>query len=171
MEQRKDKKELKDERQARRQLFKKIKTMLIWVLVLGVLGVGIFWLVTLPKVPQSATVSQRGIHWHPSLSISIKGEEVAIPGGIGLGAVHSPMHTHDPGGIIHLEYSGIVRENDIMIKNFFDTWGKDFSRDMILGNRAEEGGTIRMFVGGEENMEFEKYMMQDGDVIEILYEE
>ncbi len=34
-----------------------------------------------------------------------------------------------------------------------------------------EGGTVAMFVNGEENFEFENYLMQDNDRIEIVYGE
>jgi len=149
---------------------KKTKDILIWVVALGVIGYGVFWAMTLPKVPQSEILARSGLHWHPTLSISINGESVKIPAGIGLGAVHNPTHTHEADGTIHMEYGGIVREDDTRLGRFFDVWGEDFSENSIMGNVSGDGGTMRMIVNGEENFEFENYMMKDGDIIEIIFE-
>ena len=173
MEEYKNKKEIKKERQEKTKSTKKIIEIVLWVGVVSVIGYGIFWVVTLPKLPQSEVITRSGLHWHPNISITIKGKKVKIPANIGIGAVHSPMHTHESDGTIHSEFSGVVRENDMRVGSFFDGWGKDFSADSIMGNMVEgDGGTgtIRMMVNGEENTEFENYMMKDGDKIEIIYE-
>lgn len=121
--------------------------------------------------PGSRLIARYGIHWHPHLSIVIKGKEIPIPVGIGLmGTVHNPIHTHDPDGIIHMEFDGRVTEKDTELKNFFDLWGKDFSKDSLLGNKSGVGGTVRMFVNGKENFEFEHYHMKNGDAIELKFE-
>jgi hypothetical protein len=166
----KNKKELKKERQEKGESFKKIKEVVLWVIAILFIGYGIFWLVTLPKLPQSEIISSTGIHWHPKVSITIKGEKVIIPAGIGIGAVHNPMHTHETDGTIHMEYGGVVREDDTRLGKFFDVWGEDFSGASITGNISGEGGTLKMMVNGVENFEFENYMMKDGDVIEIIFE-
>lgn len=170
MEGYKNKKEEKKERQEKAKSTKKIIWISLWVGVALVVLYGIFWIVTLPKLPQSKIISRNGLHWHPKISIIIKGEEVEIPASIGIGAVHRPMHTHKSDGTIHMEYNGVVRENTLRVGNFFDVWGKDFSADSILGNIAgEDGGTIKMLVNGKENTEFENYIMKDGDIIKIIY--
>ena len=95
------------------------------------------------------------------LEIYVKGEKLEIPENIGLGAVHQPMHTHDDLPVIHLEFSGVVHEKDLVLGQFFKNWGKDmrsFGRDMS------------MTVNGETNSEFENYVMGDGDKIELRYE-
>lgn len=166
----KNKKELKKERQEKSGSFKKIKEIILWVIAIGFILYGIFWLVTLPKLPKSQIVSNVGIHWHPNISIKIKGEKIIIPANIGIGAVHSPMHTHKEDGTIHMEYGGVVRQYDITLGKFFDTWGKDFSSTSIMGNKSGDGGVVRMTVNGENNTEFENYIMNDGDVIEIIFE-
>ena len=106
-------------------------------------------------------VSRAGLHWHPELKITVKGKEQIIPANVGLGAVHNPIHTHDSSGIIHLEFSGLVREDDLKLSNFFEIWGKDF---------REFGVSLTMYVNGEKNEEFENYSMKDGDKIELRYE-
>lgn len=165
----KNKKELKKERQENKASNKKIKEITLWAIAIAVVVGGIFWLVTLPKLPQSKTVSNIGIHWHPKISVTIKGEKIDIPANIGIGAVHSPMHTHEADGVVHMEYGGVVRESDTILGKFFDTWGKDFSSKGIMGNIDGEDGIMSMKVNGVENSEFENYMMKDGDNIEIIF--
>jgi len=166
----KNKGEIKKEHKQKTEFFKKIKKNALWIVALGVVGYGVFWIVTLPKIPQSELVSSTGIHWHPNISITIKGEEVNIPSGIGIGAVHNPMHTHEADGTVHMEYSGVVRESDTLLGNFFKVWGKDFSKDSILGNTNGEEGVVTMTVNGVKNLEFENYTMKDGDMIKIIFE-
>lgn len=144
-------------------------------IVLAALAVGgVVWISTLTSSSGASTenpvISPSGIHWHPHLSIIIKGETVPIPPGIGLsGTVHNPIHTHDPDGTIHLEFERRVTEKDTALKKFFDVWGKDFSQHSLLGNTTGEGGTVTMTVNGKENFEFENYHMKDGDKIELTF--
>jgi len=165
-----NKKEIKKEKQDRKESNKKVKEVLIWVISLGLVGYAIFWVMTLPKLPQTAVISQSGIHWHPNISITIKGEKIEIPAGIGIGAVHNPMHTHEADGTVHMEYGGIVREKDTRVGNFFKVWGKDFDATGIMGNKVGVGGGMIMMVNGVENTEFDNYLMKDGDKIEIIFE-
>lgn len=148
----------------------KILSIFLWVVFIAAVSWLVFWVATLPKIPQGEFLSKNGLHWHVTLNIKIKGEDVAIPAGIGLGAVHNPIHTHDPDDVVHLEFDGIVKKEDVALKNFFKVWGKDFSKESILGNKTGDGGTVKMFINGKENTEFENYLMQDGDKIEIVYE-
>lgn len=106
-------------------------------------------------------ISKKGIHWHSELEIYVKGEKVEIPQNVGIGAVHQPMHTHDGAGAIHLEFSGVVKNDDTKLGNFFRIWGKDFN---------EFGKTVTMTVNGEPNTELENYAMKDGDKIVIKFE-
>jgi len=95
---------------------------------------------------------------------------VDIPTNIGIGAVHNPMHTHESDGTIHMEYGGLVHEKDVLLGNFFKTWGKDFSSEGIMGSINGEDGVLKMTVNGIENSEFENYSIKDGDRIEIVFE-
>jgi len=148
-----------------------LTSLLIVVVVLG----GIIWIYaqsnTGNSTPGSRILSRYGIHWHPHLLISIKGKQIIIPAGIGLmGTAESPIHTHDPDGIIHLEFSGRVTEKDTELKNFFEVWGKDFSQDSLLGNKTGKDGKVHMYVNGKENFEFGGYYMKDNDTIELKFE-
>jgi len=72
-----------------------------------------------------------------------------------------PVHTHDSTGVIHLEMSGLIRKENITLGQFFKVWGKDI---------RSFGTNMTMTVNGKENTEYENYLMQDKDKIELRYE-
>ncbi len=124
------------------------------------------------SVPADQIVAQGGIHWHPRLSIFIKGVKQELSDGIGLGAVHEPMHTHPEDykeGVIHMEIPGTVTKDKTKLANFFNIWGKQFSPTQLFDQTTGTGGTIRMLVNGLESSEFQNYPMRDADRIEIRY--
>jgi len=137
------------------------KIALIVVIIGGSIGVFIWYLATRPAIPEGEILSRSGLHWHPELAIFVKGEKQEIPANLGIGAVHNPMHTHDSSGVIHLEFQGVVRKDDLKLGRFFEVWEKDF---------MELGSTVKMTINGEDNAEYENYVMQDKDKIEILYD-
>ncbi|MBI4261959.1 hypothetical protein HY624_00345 [Candidatus Uhrbacteria bacterium] len=149
-----------------------MKWALIIVLAVGVVGYFIWFVANQPVPAEADIISRNGMHWHPHLRIAIKGKEEVIPPGIGLGAVHDPMHTHDPDGIIHLEYGQGMRvtKDDTRLGRFFEIWGKQFTKECIFDSCTGGEGTMKMMVNGKENTEFEHYAMQDNDKIEIIYE-
>lgn len=120
-------------------------------------------------VPDDQILSRNGLHWHPKLEIFIKGEKQEIPEGIGLKPVEQPIHTHDSSGTIHLELPGLVKKDDLNLGRFFKIWGKGFNSECIFDKCNGEDGKVKMWVNGQENQEFEKYSMRDGDTIEIRY--
>ncbi|HMS23140.1 MAG TPA: hypothetical protein PKA38_05295 [Candidatus Levybacteria bacterium] len=125
------------------------------------------------SVPESDIVARNGMHWHPKLSIYIKGEKQPFTNGIGLnGAVHNPIHTHDDADkdIVHMEFQGVVTKEDTKLASFFKIWGKKFSSTQIFDKKNGEEGTVKMTVNGKGNTQFENYQMRDGDMIEIKYE-
>ena len=121
---------------------------------------GVLWLNTSQKNDPDI-VARAGLHWHPQVVIYVKGEQVEIPQNVGLGAVHQPMHTHEDPPIVHLEFNGIVRTDDLKLGNFFKSWGKDM---------RSFGPNMHMTVNGRENTEYENYAMKDGDKIELRYD-
>lgn len=155
----------KKEALAQKRRFKKIA---LWGLgaglIIAAVGGLIWYVATKPQIPESDIVSRSGFHWHPQLTIYVKGEKQKIPANIGLGAVHKPIHTHDEDsdqGIIHMEFQGLVRKEDIKLGQFFKNWGKDM---------RSFGANMKMTVNGEENAEYENFIMRDGDKIELRYE-
>jgi hypothetical protein len=92
------------------------------------------------------------IHVHAHLSLFYKGEQIAIPQGIGIvkpfreenGFVGSGqgfywLHTHDPTGIIHVESPD---NRPYTLGQFFDIWGQPLAADNVAGLK----GRVRAFV-------------------------
>lgn len=163
-------KEQKQEEQARAAFQGKIWRWMLVLLVVGALVGGGWWLFTRPGVSNEEVISRKGLHWHPELTIIIKGEKQEISANIGIGAAHQPIHTHDVTGTLHLEIQGLVTKDDIKIGRFFKIWGKQFSSSCILDFCNSEEGKVEMLVNGQENQELENYLMKDKDKIEIRYE-
>jgi hypothetical protein len=128
-------------------------------------------------------VSKDGIHWHPKLSIYIKGQKQEIPADIGIGKQYAnskwydPMmsmtdfHTHDNSGTLHWEVmDGPVTRDHVTLKAFFDVWGKPFSPTRILDAENGADAIVKMTVNGQPNTEFENYQVKDKDDIVIRYE-
>lgn len=138
------------------------------VIVVG----AVFYFTQAPSktVTEEEIVSNNGLHWHPKLSITIKGKNQEIPKDIGIGAIHQPLHTHDSSGTIHMEMQGVVTKEETRLGEFFRIWGKQFTSSCIFDKCNGEGGKLRMLVNGEENKEFDSYRMRDNDSIEIIYE-
>ncbi len=116
---------------------------------------------TRPPIPESNIVSRSGLHWHPELSIYVRGTRQETPANLGLGVAMQPIHTHDSTGVIHLEMNGLVRREDITLGKFFKVWGKDF---------WSFGTSTKMIVNGKESAEYENYVMHDKDKIELHYD-
>lgn len=141
-----------------------MKTKYIFPIVLILIVASfIYWVMSAPKIPESDVVTDKGLHWHAHLSININGKDIEIPTNIGvngpMGAGGDPMelHTHDASGIVHAEFEGTVVKDQLAIKNFFKIWGKDFSKDSVLGNKADATHHITMTVNGVESTDFENY--------------
>ncbi len=145
-----------------------IKIALIILVVGGGIGALGWYIANQPKIPESEIISRKGIHWHPELSIYIKGQKQEIPNNTG---THSIMHTHDTTGTLHIHpASKLVLKDDIKLGRFFALWGKKFSSTCIFDNCNSSEGKVKMTVNGQENIEFENYVMQDKDKIEIRFE-
>ncbi len=158
-------------RRVRRKQIKKILWVAIGVLVIGGGIFGGAWLLTDKSTqPESEIIARQGIHWHSELSINILGQEQGIPANIGHSGVEKPIHTHEEDNIIHLEFTGLVRKDDILLGRFFENWGKKFNQDCILAQCNGTMGEVKMFVNEEPNLEFENYAMNDNDKIEIIFE-
>ena len=160
---RQEKLETKDAAIQNRQT-KRITRWIGWSTLGVAVIVALVWLVaSAPKTPESDIVSRGAFHWHPEVAIYVKGEKQEIPADIGIGAVHQPIHTHtddNKQGVIHLEFQGLARKQDVSLGQFFKNWGKDM---------RSFGMDMRMTVNGEENTEYENYVMRDKDKIELRF--
>ncbi len=163
------------------------------IIIIGVL-VGAFILTrnknSDEQISQTATItedksviSEKGIHWHQELKIIIKGEVITIPANIGIGMQYAgyplydqmmmmtDMHTHDDSGTLHWEImEGPVKKEDVRLANFFAIWGKKFDNNCIFEFCNGTEGKMTMLVNGKENTEFQNYLANDKDKIEIRYE-
>jgi hypothetical protein len=125
------------------------------------------------SISESKIITRNGMHWHPKVTIYIKGEKQSLPNGIGLnGSAHNPIHTHDDADqdIVHMEFQRVVTKEETKLGNFFEIWGKEFSSTQIFDRKNSPEGSVKMMVNGNNNTEFENYKMRDGDQIEINYE-
>ncbi len=126
-----------------------------------IIGGFVWYFATRPPIFKEEIISRNGLHWHPELKIFVKGEKQEIPANLGIGAAHNPIHTHDSSGVLHLEFQGVVRKDDLKLGRFFRLWNKDIN---------SFGANIKMTVNGQDNTELENYAMQDKDKIELRYE-
>lgn len=158
-------------KQQKAHRFEYVKKIIVPItIIIGLAALAVWFVISLPSLPEDQIIAKQGIHWHPELAIYIKGQRQEIPVNVGLGVVHNPIHTHDDTGVIHLEFSGLVSENNIRLGKFFRIWNKQFSKDCIFESCNGPDGQVKMLVNGEENTEFESYIMRDKDKIEIKYE-
>lgn len=146
------------------------KIFLIGVIIVASIGFLIWHIASKPTIQESEIISKSGLHWHPQLSISIKGKQQEISKDIGIGATHQPIHTHDASGTLHMEMNGLITKEQTKLGKFFQIWNKQFNSSCIFDKCNSKEGKVRFFVNGKENNQFENYLMKDNDKIEIKYE-
>lgn len=168
------KRQLRAQEREKKEKVVKLKRFVVWaiglVILVGILAAGYRYFTSLPEIKEEDIISRKGIHWHPELSIYIKGEKQEISANIGIGAAHQPIHTHDTTGTLHLEVKGLVTKDETKLAKFFQIWGREFNSNCIFDKCNGSEGKVTVFVNGKENNEFENYKMRDKDNIEIKYE-
>jgi hypothetical protein len=95
----------------------------------------------LQPLPVEGTV----VHIHQHLDVYVDGKHVTVPALIGIGpggSFFSPLHTHDPTGIMHVESP---TQSEFTLGQFFAVWGVPLSANGI-GNRK---GHVRVWVNGK----------------------
>jgi hypothetical protein len=158
--------------------------ILIAIIIIGAvgLGLGLYSLLAVSKTTGYVSLPNKPIHWHPHLEIIIKGEKVVIPANIGIGASYSSspfydsmmgmtnVHTHDDSGTLHWEVMMYApTREDLYLSNFFQVWGKTFNENCIFEFCNGPEGSMKMFVNGKQNNDFERYIIRDGDEIVIEF--
>jgi hypothetical protein len=82
-------------------------------------------------------------HYHPHLTITIHGQQVPIPPGIGVdpttGAM-SAVHTHEGDGTIHIEAHTVGEV--FTLGQLFTQWGVALTPTQVGGVRARPGKTV-----------------------------
>lgn len=113
-----------------------------------------------PYVP-----SNIGQHIHPTLRITINGQFIPLPGGIGIsGPIVGSIHTHDADGVIHVESRDPKNLGD-----FFRVWGEPFGSDRIMSYVANATHGLTMTVDGQPNFEFDRLILRDGQAIAVAF--
>lgn len=107
-------------------------------------------------IPEGAPL---GEHIHSFLTITVDGQAQTIPAGIGIRTDGNlPLHTHDAGGIIHVESTNL---EPFRLRDFFRIWGEPLSKTNVLGHRADRTHKIKMTVDGRPSNAFGSLLLQN----------
>ena len=167
---------------------KKIRNWTIFLIIVGLIIWGTVAIIPGSNVKElnvnlnggSVSIPAGEVHWHPKLTIKIDGEIVKVPTDIGSrigkivdthlsGMKMSPTHTHETDGTIHVENNNpSSKPETLTLGYFFYVWDKQFNSSCIF-EYCTDKGELKMYVNGEENNEFENYIMGDKDEILIEY--
>ncbi len=115
------------------------------------------------------------VHWHADFNVKLCGQELDFSN-LGGEAHHVGLpllHTHGDNKV-HIE-GAISRPEEITIGRFFDAIGNKFTStnfDDYTNDNDKCGGDnkIKFFVNSQENLQFENYVLKDGDIVGIIYE-
>lgn len=97
-------------------------------------------------------------HLHAHLEVFKDGKQVVVPANIGVGpqaSFYSPLHTHTPDGILHVESEEV---RDYTLGQFFAMWGVS-----LVGAKALENG--------EAVAEPARLVIDDFDLITVVFGE
>jgi hypothetical protein len=85
------------------------------------------------------------VHYHLHLDVFHDGEKVTVPANIGVDLeerVISPLHTHSPSGVIHVEAN---EDEELTLGQFLTEWGVKASDGCVADKCGEE---VVVFVNG-----------------------
>src|SRR6266550_317214 len=113
---------------------RKRTVLILALLALGVIGVSV-----------AAASYDRGVHWHPHLSLTLNGSPYTVPANIGIdpslwkdhsldeyGSGAAALHTHDTSGTIHVEVN--TSHRDFTLHEFLAIWGQPSDGSAIDGH-------------------------------------
>ncbi|MDV3293120.1 MAG: hypothetical protein LYZ70_02510 [Nitrososphaerales archaeon] len=120
-------------------------------------------------LPYPCAAGSQAEHVHPYLRIVIDGQNVTIPGDVGIlggGSCLEPIHTHDASGILHIEPSAAGTQ--FTLNDFFQIWKSTFGNVSIngiqhptvfnstdiLGFRADSTHNVTLLVDGHASKEW-----------------
>lgn len=168
------------------RLMRKSNKTFLFILILAIIGIGLLGYNSFAN-PEIRSQKKRwkaiGIeclsqghtnilqHIHPHLTIKINGEKQEIPTNIGIaGAIcMAEIHTHDNTGKIHVE--SVFANKKFTLGQFFEVWGKSFSKNEVLGYKADNNHEVVLTVDGQKSEEFENLILKDLQEILIEYKE
>ncbi len=159
-----------NDKHVRHKWRKKITLTIGWAIALGVIGALAYFAITTPRIPTSEFESTTGLHYHAHLVIIVNGKEQTLPAGLGLtGPVESPIHVHESDNIIHMEFNGSVKKDNLRLEKFFALWGKEWTATSFMGMLLSDGHMLTMKVNGVSSTEYGHLQMRDKQEIEISY--
>ncbi len=121
------------------------------------------------KNAQLEALSAEGnvLHIHQHLDITINGQNIIVPANIGIATTFiSPLHTHDTGGIIHIE-SPVNK--DFTLGQFFTEWGIKFDDSCISTFCTDDSHKIVVGVNSQPVSNPKDYVLKSHDEIHIWY--
>ena len=114
-------------------------------------------------------VGNESYHIHALLHVYVNGKPVTVPANIGLyraKGIVSPVHTHDPSGVIHMEAS---RPYPFTLGDFFTVWGVRFSATQLGAYTNGGGKRVWVYVNGKPIRYPRFYAMKAHDNIVTAY--
>jgi len=111
------------------------------------------------------------VHIHQHLAIFVDGKAAPVAANLGIGpgsAFISPLHTHEPGSIMHVESPTASR---FSLGQFFAVWGVRLDGKCIGGKCAGSGGTqLRTWVNGKPvSGDPTRIVLEEHQVIVLAY--
>ena len=109
-------------------------------------------------------------HVHPKISVMVGERAISVAPNMGIGRVHTPLHTHEPDGVIHVEGA-----QDATLGQFMALWGVDFRRDRLGPYRSQGPDRLRMWVKAPKAEAFAErppdpsLRLEDGQEIYLFY--
>jgi hypothetical protein len=87
------------------------------------------------------------VHYHAHLDVIVDGKPVTVPANVGIGATSvSPLHTHDPTGILHVE---APKADRFTLGQFFTEWNVRLTATCIGNLCADNGHQMAFFADGK----------------------
>ncbi len=125
----------------------------------------------LPSLAFPQSVEDYPVHWHAHVLILDGNEEVSIPADVGLypDRLHSPVHTHDDSGLLHVEAQSLEELPPHTLSFFFSVWGQPLTASCVVDICTDSSRQLRFFVNGKERLDWLMYDLADGDEIEFEF--
>ena len=123
-------------------------------------------------------------HYHPSLKVTMDGQQLQIPGNTGIdqtgcleGMRWIHVHTSSDSGYttLHIETPGKL---NVPLGAFFQVWDREGGPGLTDDRNFDIDGSgvsdwdeydITMLVNGDENTKYESFVMEDLDQIELIF--
>ena len=105
--------------------------------------------------------TEENVKWMARLNIYIDGQLQFIPEGVGTGG---SLYTMAADNILYKE-----GPKNLTLGDFFNVWSQIFNSTCILEYCTDSSHNLVMRVNRAKNYEFDRYVIQNNDLIEIDY--